>query len=128
MSSSFHRGLAEITAAATARYDRPMPTEALFANLGGIGGLVTVLVGLIYMLGRGVLISGHSVDRLERRYQTNEAMLRELLDVERKRADRATELLERALRSADLTDRVMVVLGEKAAQQRIERAAGGDGT
>lgn len=105
-----------------------MPTEALFANLGGIGGLVTVLVGLIYMLGRGVLISGHSVDRLERRYQTNEAMLRELLDVERKRADRATELLERALRSADLTDRVMVVLGEKAAQQRIERAAGGDGT
>ena len=93
-------------------------------NLGALGGLVSVLVGLIYMLARGVLISGRSLDRLELRYQGEIALLKELNVIERQRSDRATELLERALRTADLTDRVMVVLGEKVTERRAERAAG----
>jgi hypothetical protein len=93
-----------------------------FADAGALAGLVSVLVGLIYMLAKGVLISGRSVDRLEDRYRAEITMLREISGTERARADRATDLLERALRSADLTDRVMVVLGEKATEQREHRA------
>lgn len=83
-------------------------------NLGALGGLVSVLVGLIYMLARGVLVSGRSVDRLERRYQASEAMLERLYETERKRADRATELLEKALSTADLTDRVLTIVQDVA--------------
>lgn len=93
-------------------------------DVSALGGLVAVLVGLIYMLAKGVLISGRSVDRLEARYRDEIAMLREINGTERARADRATDLLERALHSADLTDRVMAVLGQKAAEQRSQLAAG----
>jgi hypothetical protein len=89
-------------------------------NLGALGGLVSVLVGLIYMLGRGVLISGRSVDRLEARYQAEIAMLREIAATERQRADRATELLDRSLRTADLTDRVLSTVRDAATARSIE--------
>lgn len=92
------------------------------ADAGALAGLVSVLIGLIWMLAKGILISGRSVDRLEDRYRAEITMLREISGTERARADRATDLLERALRSADLTDRVMVVLGEKATEQREQRA------
>ena len=106
------------------RYTHGVIGDFPLTDVSALGGLVAVLVGLIYMLGRGVLISGRSVDRLEDRYRAEIAMLREINATERARADRATELLERALHSADLTDRVMSVLGDKAVEHRAQLAAG----
>lgn len=93
------------------------------ANIGALGGLVSVLVGLIYMLGRGVLVSGRSVDRLEAVYQSKINLLEQIAAVERQRADRATELLDRSLRTAELTDRVLVTVRDAASARAEESSA-----
>jgi hypothetical protein len=92
-------------------------------NLGALGGLAGVLVGLIYMLGRGVLISGRSVDRLEAVYQSKISMLEQLCAIERQRGDKATELLDRALRTANLTDRVLTSVQDVATARTNEGSA-----
>ena len=96
--------------------------ETPLSSFGALGGLVSVLVGLIYMLGRGVLVSGRSVDRLEAVYQSKINMLEQLYAVERTRADRATELLDRALRTADLTDRVLTSVQGVATARSVEES------
>lgn len=93
------------------------------ANIGALGGLVSVLVGLIYMLGRGVLVSGRSVDRLEAVYQSKINLLEQIAAIERQRADRATELLDRSLRTAELTDRVLVTVRDAASARAEESSA-----